>query len=94
LAIGIRTNVDSLAGIGNSLSWISEYDIPDNDDGKMVTLCRSNSRGAERLTDAPNVRAILAHLGEHTAQPRIAPAHGPPLKELNQGGKPPPPGAG
>jgi len=31
------------------------------------------------LTDGPSVRDILAHLGEPTAPPRIAPARGPPL---------------
>jgi len=34
------------------------------------------------LTDPAAVRAILAHLGEPTAPPRIAPARGPPLWEL------------
>jgi hypothetical protein len=29
------------------------------------------------VTDAPTVRAILAHRGEPTAPPRIAPARGP-----------------
>ena len=31
------------------------------------------------ITDGPTVRGILAHLGEPTAPPRIAPACGPPL---------------
>ena len=31
------------------------------------------------ITDGPTVRGILAHLGEPTAPPRIAPARGPPL---------------
>jgi hypothetical protein len=31
------------------------------------------------ITDAPTVRDLLAHLGEPTAPPRIAPARGPPL---------------
>ena len=31
------------------------------------------------LTDAPTVRANLAHLGEPTTPPRSAPARGPPL---------------
>jgi hypothetical protein len=34
------------------------------------------------LTDPVTVRAILAHLGEPTAPPRIAPARGPPLWDL------------
>ena len=33
------------------------------------------------ITDAPTLRDILAHLGEPTAPPRIAPALGPPLWE-------------
>ena len=33
------------------------------------------------VTDASTVRDILAHLGEPTAPPRIAPARGPPLWE-------------
>ena len=33
------------------------------------------------ITDGPTVRDILAHLGEPTAPPRIAPARGPPLWE-------------
>ena len=33
------------------------------------------------ITDAPTVRAILAHLGEPTAPPRIPPARSPPLWE-------------
>jgi hypothetical protein len=33
------------------------------------------------ITDAPTTRDILAHLGEPTAPPRIAPARGPPLWE-------------
>jgi hypothetical protein len=33
------------------------------------------------ITDASTVRTILAHLGEPTAPPRIAPARGPPLWE-------------
>jgi hypothetical protein len=33
------------------------------------------------ITDAATIRDILAHLGEPTAPPRIAPARGPPLCE-------------
>jgi hypothetical protein len=33
------------------------------------------------ITDGPTVRDILAHLGEPTAPPRVAPARGPPLWE-------------
>jgi len=38
------------------------------------------------LTDPAAVRAILAHLGEPTAPPRIAPARGPPLWDLPEAG--------
>ena len=38
------------------------------------------------LTDPAAVRAILAHLGEPTAPPRIAPARGPPLWDLPDAG--------
>jgi len=38
------------------------------------------------MTDAQTVRAILAHLGEPTAPPRIAPARGPPLWDLPAAG--------
>ena len=33
------------------------------------------------ITDASTVRVLLAHLGEPTAPPRIAPARGPPWWE-------------
>ena len=33
------------------------------------------------ITDAPNARTILAHLGEPTAPPRVAPAGGPTLSD-------------
>jgi hypothetical protein len=38
------------------------------------------------LTGPSAVRAILAHLGEPTAPPRIAPARGPPLWDLPDAG--------
>jgi hypothetical protein len=38
------------------------------------------------LTDPAAVRAILVHLGEPTAPPRIAPARGPPLWDLPDAG--------
>ena len=41
--------------------------------------CGGEMRIIAFITDAPNVRAILAHLGAPTAPPRIAPARGPPL---------------
>jgi len=42
-------------------------------------LCGAEMRIIAFITDAPTVRAILAHLGEPTAPPRSAPARGPPL---------------
>ena len=44
--------------------------------------CGGEMRIIAFITDAPNVRAILAHLGEPTAPPRIAPARGPPLWDM------------
>ena len=44
-------------------------------------LCGAAMRIIAFITDIPNGRAILAHLGEPTAPPRIAPARGPPLGE-------------
>jgi len=41
--------------------------------------CGSAMRIIAFLTDPAALRAILAHLGEPTAPPRIAPARGPPL---------------
>ena len=38
------------------------------------------------ITDGPTVRDILAHLGEPTAPPRIAPARGAPLWDLPDAG--------
>jgi hypothetical protein len=38
------------------------------------------------LADPVAVRAILAHLGDPTAPPRIAPARGPPLWDLSDAG--------
>src|SRR6266545_1678778 len=48
--------------------------------------CAGEMRIIAFITDAPNVRAILAHLGEPTAPPRIAPARGPPLGDLPDAG--------
>jgi hypothetical protein len=39
------------------------------------------------ITEARAVRKILAHLGEPTSPPRIAPALGPPLREMSEAGK-------
>ena len=44
--------------------------------------CGGEMRIIAFLTDAPNVRTILAHLGEPTALPRIAPARGPPRSDM------------
>jgi hypothetical protein len=38
------------------------------------------------ITDGPTVRDILAHCGEPTAPPRLAPARGPPLWNLPDAG--------
>ena len=43
------------------------------------THCGGAMRIIAFITDAPTVRDILAHLGEPTALPRIAPARAPPL---------------
>ena len=39
-------------------------------------------RGVARMADASAVRQILAHLGEATSPPPLAPARGPPLWEM------------
>lgn len=41
------------------------------------------------ITEAPAVREILAHLGELTSPPRLAPARGPPLWEMPDAAKDP-----
>ena len=41
------------------------------------------------LADPSIVRAILAHLSEPTSPPRLAPARGPPLREMPDTGKDP-----
>jgi hypothetical protein len=46
------------------------------------THCGADMRIIAFITDDPTVRAILAHLGEPTAPPRIAPARGPPQWRL------------
>ena len=45
------------------------------------TYCGAQIRIIAFITDPSTVRDILAHLGEPTAPPRIAPARGPPLWE-------------
>ena len=47
----------------------------------VCPLCGAEMRIIAFLADPVAVRAILAHLGEPTAPPRIAPARGPPLWE-------------
>ena len=48
----------------------------------VCPICGAEMRIIAFLTDPAAVRAILAHLGEPTAPPRIAPARGPPLWDL------------
>ena len=43
--------------------------------------CGGEMRIVAFITDAPTVRAILAHLGELTSPPHIAPARGPPRSD-------------
>ena len=52
----------------------------------VCARCGSEMRIIAFLTDPAAVRAILAHLGEPTAPPRIAPARGPPLWDLPDAG--------
>jgi hypothetical protein len=47
----------------------------------VCPLCGAEVRIIAFITEAPTVRDILAHLGEPTAPPRIAPARGPPIWE-------------
>jgi hypothetical protein len=55
------------------------------------THCGADMRIIAFITDGPTVRDILAHLGEPTAPPRIAPARGPPLWEAVSAEHEPPP---
>lgn len=48
--------------------------------------CGADMRIVAFITDGPTVRDILAHLGEPTAPPRIAPARGPSLWDLPDAG--------
>ncbi len=52
----------------------------------VCPLCGAEMRIIALLTDRLAVRATLAHLGEPTAPPRIAPARGPPLWDLPDAG--------
>jgi len=47
----------------------------------VCARCGAEMRIIAFITDGPTVRDILAHRGEPTAPPRIAPARGPPLWE-------------
>jgi hypothetical protein len=48
----------------------------------VCPLCQSPMRIISFITDAATVRKILEHLGESTVPPKVAPARGPPLWEL------------
>lgn len=52
----------------------------------VCPLCGAEMRIIAFITDPVAVRAILAHLGEPTEPPRIAPARGPPLWDLPDAG--------
>jgi hypothetical protein len=52
----------------------------------LCPLCGAEMRIIAFITDGPTVRDILAHCGEPTAPPRIAPARGPPLWNLPDAG--------
>ena len=52
----------------------------------LCPLCGAEMRIIAFVTDASAIRDILAHLGEPTAPPRIAPARGPPLWDLPAAG--------
>jgi hypothetical protein len=49
--------------------------------------CGGEMRIIAFITEAPAVRDILAHLGEPTSAPRMAPARGPPLWEMPDAGQ-------
>jgi len=52
----------------------------------LCPLCGADMRIIAFITDASTTRAILVHLGEPPAPPRIAPARGPPLWDLPDAG--------
>ena len=60
--------------------------VPHSDFPLVCPLCGTEMRIIAFLADPVAVRAILAHLGEPTAPPRIAPARGPPLWDLPDAG--------
>ena len=53
----------------------------------LCPKCGAKMRIIGFITDAPAVRQILAHLGEPTSPPRLAPARGPPLWEMADAGQ-------
>ncbi|NNM68559.1 MAG: IS91 family transposase [Gallionella sp.] len=50
----------------------------------ICPMCQAQMRIIAFITDASTVRKILDHIGESVQPPRIAPARGPPLWELEQ----------
>ena len=53
----------------------------------LCPKCGSEMRIIAFITEAPSVREILAHLGEPTAPPRLAPARGSPLWDIPVAGQ-------
>jgi hypothetical protein len=53
----------------------------------LCPKCGAEMRIIAFITEAPAVRQILAHLGEPTSPPRLAPARGPPLWEIPVAGQ-------
>ena len=53
----------------------------------LCPKCGAEMRIIAFITEAPAVRQILAHLGEATSPPPLAPARGPPLWEMPDAGK-------
>ncbi len=52
----------------------------------LCPKCGGKMRIIAFITEAVAVKKILAHLGEPTAPPRLMPARGPPLWEMQDGG--------
>ncbi|MFO7641629.1 MAG: hydrogenase maturation nickel metallochaperone HypA [Candidatus Competibacteraceae bacterium] len=55
------------------------------DCGAVMEICGGEMRIIAFITEAVDVRAILAHLGEPATPPRIASARGPPAGDRRQG---------
>lgn len=53
----------------------------------LCPKCGAEMRIIAFITEASSVRQILAHLGEATSPPPLAPARGPPLWEMPDAGK-------